>query len=315
MLPSAGYFKTILCPFYSGNESCSRPFCHYKHEKETNYAKKLSYKPTPIHLLDEKNPVSYEPTPLSKIAEDKKHDLVSRIIEESNEEFEKPKSSEKRSRSESKNSKNDSKRHRSDSKRSEKDSKRHKSDSKRSEKDSNRHKSDSKNSERNSKSSKSDSKRSEKDIKRSKSESSDSDKSKKSKNDSEKGKNETIPDSVLSFLDQMDEIDKKLKPKEKKVVKKNSFLSEISKVDEKIVETSKKRISLVKPSEQGESSFSIARKKQPNNPVTAMLNRIQKARIESQTKDIEDQLSALEDIQQPSTSKKPREMLEGIPFF
>ena len=32
MLPSAGYFKTLLCPYFNENDSCSRPFCHYKHE-------------------------------------------------------------------------------------------------------------------------------------------------------------------------------------------------------------------------------------------------------------------------------------------
>ena len=32
MLKSAGYFKTLPCPFFAENESCARPFCHYKHE-------------------------------------------------------------------------------------------------------------------------------------------------------------------------------------------------------------------------------------------------------------------------------------------
>ena len=35
MLPSSGYFKTLPCPFFSENEQCSRPFCHYKHEIKT----------------------------------------------------------------------------------------------------------------------------------------------------------------------------------------------------------------------------------------------------------------------------------------
>ncbi|KAK0162199.1 hypothetical protein PV327_008553 [Microctonus hyperodae] len=30
MLPSTGYFKTIVCPFYE-NGSCDRPYCHFKH--------------------------------------------------------------------------------------------------------------------------------------------------------------------------------------------------------------------------------------------------------------------------------------------
>ena len=63
------------------------------------------------------------------------------------------------------------------------------------------------------------------------------------------------------------------------------------------------------------SSAMIARKRQSNNPVQAMLNRFSAVRKESQTKDIEDQLSILtgEDPQQPSTSKKGSfQPLEGL---
>ena len=50
------------------------------------------------------------------------------------------------------------------------------------------------------------------------------------------------------------------------------------------------RLSTVQSSDSGLSSAVIARKNQKNNPVRAMLNRIHTARVESQTKDIEDQL-------------------------
>ena len=123
----------------------------------------------------------------------------------------------------------------------------------------------------------------------------------------------------------MDEIDKKLeKSPEKK--KPKSFLSAISKPDKMLIskvktedgesEVKKKtRISYVKPAESGMSSAMIARKRQSNNPVQAMLNRFSAVRKESQTKDIEDQLSILtgEDPQQPSTSKKATfQPLEGL---
>ena len=49
----------------------------------------------------------------------------------------------------------------------------------------------------------------------------------------------------------------------------------------------------MKSSDSNLSSTMIARKKQSNNPVQAMLNRFNKVRVESQTKDLEVQLSAL----------------------
>ncbi|XP_011158953.1 RNA exonuclease 1 homolog [Solenopsis invicta] len=33
MLPSAGHFQKIICPFYDGG-SCDRPYCHFKHSKQ-----------------------------------------------------------------------------------------------------------------------------------------------------------------------------------------------------------------------------------------------------------------------------------------
>ncbi len=86
-----------------------------------------------------------------------------------------------------------------------------------------------------------------------------------------------------------------------------SFLAAISKPD-KLLKTkdlpgkpsleidprkSRTRISTVKNSDSGLSSAMIARKKQHNNPVQAMLNRFNKVRVESQNKDLEEQLSAL----------------------
>ena len=141
-----------------------------------------------------------------------------------------------------------------------------------------------------------------------------------------------MPDSVDDFLKAMDEIDKKLEkesPKKKpKSSSSSSFLSAISKPDKMLIPKvkteeeggdndvkKKTRISYVKPAESGMSSAMIARKRQSNNPVQAMLNRFNAVRKESQTKDIEDQLSLLtgEDPQQPSTSKKGSfEPLEGL---
>lgn len=57
MLPSSGYFKSIVCPYFK-NGFCCRPHCHYKHE-----ANKVVYIPTP---LVKTIPV-YKPTPLDKL--------------------------------------------------------------------------------------------------------------------------------------------------------------------------------------------------------------------------------------------------------
>ena len=59
MLPSAGYFKTILCPFFENSRECPRPYCHYKHIKseknsvdsKTSLHNGLSYRPTPLSQL------------------------------------------------------------------------------------------------------------------------------------------------------------------------------------------------------------------------------------------------------------------------
>ena len=164
-----------------------------------------------------------------------------------------------------------------------------------------------------------------------------------------------MTNSVLSFLDAMDAIDKKLEKTPKNssqestavdlfgddssgddekpavVIKKPpkiqeaspSFLAAITKPDKILkrnveIDTRKSRIrvSSVKSSDAGMSSTMIARKKQSNNPVQAMLNRMNKVRVESQTKDLEEQLSALtgQDLEPSSSSSKAKsfEPLEGL---
>ena len=78
----------------------------------------------------------------------------------------------------------------------------------------------------------------------------------------------------------------------------------IGRPGDKDVRKGRIRLSTVSTSESGLSSAVIARKNQKgNNPVRAMLDRFNKARIESQTKDIEDQLSLLTGEEpNPSTS-------------
>lgn len=223
---------------------------------------------------------SYEPTPIKKI----KHDVVSSIIQSSEDNeptFENHKSKHGNKRKSS-DSKHDKERKRSRSDNEEKSSSKKSSDDK--------HK-------------------------------------KKSSSSKEKTKKPVdINDSVMSFLDEMDKIDKKLEkassPKKKKS-NEDSFLSEISRPDKLLSKKTsgdeedsrpkKARVSSVKSSDSGLSSTSIARKRQTNNPVSAMLNRFNKARVESQTKDLEDQLSLItgeETVPKASTSKN--EPLEGL---
>ena len=176
---------------------------------------------------------------------------------------------------------------------------------------------------------------------------------KKSKSDY--GDHKEVTNSVLSFLDAMDAIDKKLEKTPKNscqestavdlfgddssgdeekpavVIKKPpkiqeaspSFLAAITKPDKILkknveIDTRKSRIrvSSVKSSDAGMSSTMIARKKQSNNPVQAMLNRMNKVRVESQNKDLEEQLSALtgQDLEPSSSSSKAKsfEPLEGL---
>ena len=409
MLPSAGYFKSVLCPFFEDKRDCPRAYCHYKHiKKEKNTITKpsqstqngLSYKATPLSLLgqeaqeSEEEVPTYNPTPIVDSAivknepkdnfENEKIDQLWQQIEAptsygknvkkeiKSEKAKEKKSSEDCKRSnqsrESKESKRSSESKESRSSSSSRSSKHkdHKSsrdrDKEKKDRDCNESKSRHKDEHKSSKDRKrsSSDKDSDRDSKRSK------DDHKKRKTSSEKSSNgmsndllnhddeDDVPDSVLSFLDMMDEIDAKNSEKkakdspssspkkshEHKSSKKStsaeapSFLAAISKPDKllKPKDPPKKptsteidpraksriRISSVKPSDSGMSSAMIARKKQPNNPVNAMLQRFNKVRVESQTKDLENQLSALTGEELPSTSSSSagfdpsKELLEGL---
>ena len=417
MLPSAGYFKTILCPFFEDNHECPRTFCHYRHlkrEKSTvdkNKTKNttassngFSYRPTPLSLLGQdkggiaEEPPAYNPTPITptKIKEEPNpfhnNDEIDQLWQEiqapskadkkdsaaggekkskSSQESRSKKSSSSKDHHKSSKDRNRKEENKSDSseKKHHKNHHRSRSSSDSSKKDYNKtsekHNKDSKHSKEShhSKSRSKDHDKSSKDRRRSSDESGsgsrkshdhhkrkksstpadeDTTSTKKSKSENEE---KDVANSVLSFLDAMDAIDKKLEknPKdyssadEKKptVIKKPpkiiqesspSFLAAISKPDKLLKKNleidprkSRIRVSSVKPSDAdaGMSSTMIARKKQPNNPVQAMLSRFNKVRVESQTKDLEEQLSALtgEDLE-PSTSSsakaKRMEPLEGL---
>ena len=416
MLPSAGYFKTILCPFFEDNHECPRTFCHYKHiknekstidknkTKNTASSNGFSYRPTPLSLLGQdgySEPPTYNPTPITptKIKEEPnqfdKNDDINKLWQEiqapsstdkkdSSEKHSKSSSEESRSKksksSHHKSSKDRKEEHKSDSEKKHHKSHHHSSSnsdsSKKNHKTSDKHKKDSKHSKEHHSKSRSKDDKSAKDRRRSSDEGSGSRKShdhhhkrKKSSTDTEdtrtttatkKSKSEyedhkEVTNSVLSFLDAMDAIDKKLEKTPKNssqestavdlfgddssgddekpavVIKKPpkiqeaspSFLAAITKPDKILkknveIDTRKSRIrvSSVKSSDAGMSSTMIARKKQSNNPVQAMLNRMNKVRVESQNKDLEEQLSALtgQDLEPSSSSSKAKsfEPLEGL---
>ena len=416
MLPSAGYFKTILCPFFEDNHECPRTFCHYKHiknekstidknkTKNTASSNGFSYRPTPLSLLGQdgySEPPAYNPTPITptKIKEEPnqfdKNDDINKLWQEiqapsstdkkdSSDKHSKSSSEESRSKK-SKSSHHKSSKDRKDEHKSDSEKKHHKShhhsssnsdSSKKNHKTSDKHKKDSKHSKEHHSKSRSKDDKSSKDRRRSSDEGSGSKKShdhhhkrKKSSADTEdtgtttatkKSKSEyedhkEVTNSVLSFLDAMDAIDKKLEKTPKSssqestavdlfgddssgdeekpavVIKKPpkiqeaspSFLAAITKPDKILkrnveIDTRKSRIrvSSVKSSDAGMSSTMIARKKQSNNPVQAMLNRMNKVRVESQNKDLEEQLSALtgQDLEPSSSSSKAKsfEPLEGL---
>lgn len=416
MLPSAGYFKTILCPFFEDNHECPRTFCHYKHiknekstidknkTKNTASSNGFSYRPTPLSLLGQdgySEPPAYNPTPITptKIKEEPNqfdnNDDINKLWQEiqapsstdkkdSSEKHSKSSSEESRSKK-SKSSHHKSSKDRKDEHKSDSEKKHHKShhhsssnsdSSKKNHKTSDKHKKDSKHSKEHHSKSRSKDDKSSKDRRRSSDEGSGSRKShdhhhkrKKSSADTEdtgtttatkKSKSEyedhkEVTNSVLSFLDAMDAIDKKLEKTPKNssqestavdlfgddssgddekpavVIKKPpkiqeaspSFLAAITKPDKILkknveIDTRKSRIrvSSVKSSDAGMSSTMIARKKQSNNPVQAMLNRMNKVRVESQNKDLEEQLSALtgQDLEPSSSSSKAKsfEPLEGL---
>ena len=416
MLPSAGYFKTILCPFFEDNHECPRTFCHYKHiknekstidknkTKNTASSNGFSYRPTPLSLLGQdgySEPPAYNPTPITptKIKEEPNqfdnNDDINKLWQEiqapsstdkkdSSEKHSKSSSEESRSKksksSHHKSSKDRKEEHKSDSEKKHHKSHHHSSSnsdsSKKNHKTSDKHKKDSKHSKEHHSKSRSKDDKSAKDRRRSSDEGSGSRKShdhhhkrkkssadtedtgtttatKKSKSDYEDHKE--VTNSVLSFLDAMDAIDKKLEKTPKNscqestavdlfgddssgdeekpavVIKKPpkiqeaspSFLAAITKPDKILkknveIDTRKSRIrvSSVKSSDAGMSSTMIARKKQSNNPVQAMLNRMNKVRVESQNKDLEEQLSALtgQDLEPSSSSSKAKsfEPLEGL---
>ena len=416
MLPSAGYFKTILCPFFEDNHECPRTFCHYKHiknekstidknkTKNTASSNGFSYRPTPLSLLGQdgySEPPAYNPTPITptKIKEEPNqfdnNDDINKLWQEiqapsstdkkdSSEKHSKSSSEESRSKksksSHHKSSKDRKEEHKSDSEKKHHKSHHHSSSnsdsSKKNHKTSDKHKKDSKHSKEHHSKSRSKDDKSAKDRRRSSDEGSGSKKShdhhhkrKKSSADTEdtgtttatkKSKSEyedhkEVTNSVLSFLDAMDAIDKKLEKTPKNssqestavdlfgddssgddekpavVIKKPpkiqeaspSFLAAITKPDKILkknveIDTRKSRIrvSSVKSSDAGMSSTMIARKKQSNNPVQAMLNRMNKVRVESQNKDLEEQLSALtgQDLEPSSSSSKAKsfEPLEGL---
>ena len=416
MLPSAGYFKTILCPFFEDNHECPRTFCHYKHiknekstidknkTKNTASSNGFSYRPTPLSLLGQdgySEPPAYNPTPITptKIKEEPNqfdnNDDINKLWQEiqapsstdkkdSSEKHSKSSSEESRSKksksSHHKSSKDRKEEHKSDSEKKHHKSHHHSSSnidsSKKNHKTSEKHKKDSKHSKEHHSKSRSKDDKSAKDRRRSSDEGSGSRKShdhhhkrKKSSADTEdtgtttatkKSKSEyedhkEVTNSVLSFLDAMDAIDKKLEKTPKSssqestavdlfgddssgddekpavVIKRPpkiqeaspSFLAAITKPDKILkknveIDTRKSRIrvSSVKSSDAGMSSTMIARKKQSNNPVQAMLNRMNKVRVESQTKDLEEQLSALtgQDLESSSSSSKAKsfEPLEGL---
>ena len=416
MLPSAGYFKTILCPFFEDNHECPRTFCHYKHiknekstidknkTKNTASSNGFSYRPTPLSLLGQdgySEPPAYNPTPITptKIKEEPNqydnNDDINKLWQEiqapsstdkkdSSEKHSKSSSEESRSKK-SKSSHHKSSKDRKDEHKSDSEKKHHKShhhsssnsdSSKKNHKTSDKHKKDSKHSKEHHSKSESKDDKSSKDRRRSSDEGSGSRKShdhhhkrKKSSADTEdtgtttatkKSKSEyedhkEVTNSVLSFLDAMDAIDKKLEKTPKNssqestavdlfgddssgddekpavVIKRPpkiqeaspSFLAAITKPDKILkrnveIDTRKSRIrvSSVKSSDAGMSSTMIARKKQSNNPVQAMLNRMNKVRVESQNKDLEEQLSALtgQDLEPSSSSSKAKsfEPLEGL---
>ena len=151
MLPTAGYFRTIPCPFYTDDKPCKRPYCHFKHIKhEKQKSKELPvYKATPISQCNyqpsnEEFVPSYNPTPIVKTETEENIDfsLIDSMLnpppdpEPVKEKHHKKskKSSSSRSRDE-KSKSSSSKHHKSDSKDREKDRKR-KSDDHRSQRSS-----------------------------------------------------------------------------------------------------------------------------------------------------------------------------------
>ncbi len=362
MLPSAGYFKAIPCPFYQST-LCVRPYCQFKHvgQEDKHQAKEttatshipvtlasgssFSYEPTPIPRAG--NPdysvPTYSPTPIDSeptnyyetedVQQNKSKDLAVSSVK-----TEKHDSSRKRKHdSDKKTSSSES------SSRSHKSRKEHKSSSSSGRKEKERHHHSSTSSSRHHHhKSKSKSKDKDRDQDRDRD---DRDRDRRKEKEKEKHREskskkpanveaEESDHDVQSFLDAMDEIDKTISSKSTAVpdkptspikikspsIDEDSFLAALSQPDKSLestrpVTTGKTRISAVKSSDQSLTSAMIARKKNPNsrNPVQAMLNRFNAVRKESQTRDLEEQLSALtgEEVQ-PSTSSRESRLPEGL---
>uniref|UniRef100_A0A6B2EG46 Putative rna exonuclease 1 n=1 Tax=Phlebotomus kandelakii TaxID=1109342 RepID=A0A6B2EG46_9DIPT len=60
MLPSTGLFKSINCPFFA-SDSCSRPFCHFKHSKKDETESQTPPVYTPSQRSESKRPREEEP--------------------------------------------------------------------------------------------------------------------------------------------------------------------------------------------------------------------------------------------------------------
>ena len=149
MLPTAGYFRTIPCPFYTDDKPCKRPYCHFKHIKhEKQKSKELPvYKATPISQCNyqpsnEEFVPSYNPTPIVKTETEENIDfsLIDSMLNPDPEpvkekHHKKSKKSSSRSRDE-KSKSSSSKHHKSDSKDREKDRKRKSDDHHRSQRSS-----------------------------------------------------------------------------------------------------------------------------------------------------------------------------------
>ena len=155
MLPTAGYFRTIPCPFYTDDKPCKRPYCHFKHIKhEKQKSKELPvYKATPISQCNyqpsnEEFVPSYNPTPIVKTETEENIDfsLIDSMlnpppdpepVKEKHHKKSKKSSSSTSSRSRDEKSKSSSsKHHKSDSKDREKDRKRKSDDHHRSQRSS-----------------------------------------------------------------------------------------------------------------------------------------------------------------------------------
>ncbi|XP_055679057.1 putative exonuclease GOR [Lutzomyia longipalpis] len=79
MLPSTGLFKSINCPFFSATDSCSRPFCHFKHvRKDDNKATPPVY--TPSQKKEAPGVEEQEPVPKKAKLEYVPHSISTKAV-------------------------------------------------------------------------------------------------------------------------------------------------------------------------------------------------------------------------------------------